>query len=77
MRTYAQQKAALTRVLRKEHPSTGDLRRAVESECRRTLREWHSEEWRAKYGSSAWPDDWHRWNRALQDVRSGFDMDML
>lgn len=55
-RTYAGQKAALTRALKHSDP---DLRRAaVEKECRRVLREW----------GNAWPDDWSRWQRALDDV---------
>lgn len=56
-RTYAGQKSALTRALKNGDP---ELRRAaVEKECRRVLREW----------GGIWPDDWSRWQRALDDVR--------
>lgn len=52
-RKYAQQKAALTRALK-----TGDTTRVVE-ECRRVKTEWEE---------TGWPDDWSRWQRALDDV---------
>lgn len=62
-RTYAQQKAALTRALR-----SGDSDRVIK-ECRRTRAEWDA--------SGAWPDDWARWNRALWDVGDPRDMDSI
>ena len=58
-RTYAQQKAALTRALR-----TGPD--AVLAECRRARAEWDA---------SYWPDDWARWQRALWDSGWRFDLD--
>jgi hypothetical protein len=58
-RTFAQQKAALTRVKK-----TGDLEK-VKAEVLRTVTEWESGEGQFTHG---WPDDWHRWNRAMQDV---------
>lgn len=70
-RTYAQQKSALTRALK-----TGDAGK-VEAECLRALDEWSSQGWRERHGCNAWPDDWHRWNRALDDVRSRHTMDTL
>ena len=55
-RSYSAQKAALTRALNREDAI---LRRtAVENECRRVKSEW----------GEAWPDDWSRWQRALDDV---------
>jgi len=57
MRTYAQQKAALTRAVK-----TGDPDRVVR-ECQRVKVEWF-----AKYGPHNYPDDWSRWQRALTDV---------
>ena len=51
-RTYAQQKAALTRAVK-----SGDTEK-VRSECQRVKVEW----------GAAWPDDWSRWQRALDDV---------
>jgi hypothetical protein len=37
----------------------------VYDECKRTVAEWNSRE--APYGYG-WPDDWARWQRALDDV---------
>lgn len=71
MRTYAQQKAGLTRAVK-----SGDAGK-VEMECRRALQEWASQGWRDRHGSNAWPDDWHRWNIALYDARSAHTMDSL
>lgn len=51
MRTYAQQKAALIRA-----EKLGGT--AVLDECTRVV-----EEWNLNY----WPDDWARWQRALDD----------
>lgn len=56
VRSYASQKAALTRALA---GSTQEARqKAVVAECQRVKKEW----------GSAWPDDWSRWQRALDDV---------
>jgi len=51
---YAQQKAALTRAINKS--ATDPM--AVLNACRKAVREW---------GADAWPDDWSRWQRALDD----------
>jgi hypothetical protein len=63
VRTYAQQKAGLTRAQKKGYE-------AVLLECRRTVTEWESQAWadahRVRRG--AWPDDWSRWQRALDDA---------
>lgn len=63
VRTFAQQKAGLTRAV-----NTGDADK-VRAECKRTVSEWESQEWadahRVRRG--AWPDDWARWQRALDD----------
>jgi len=67
VRTFAQQKAALTRALR----APEDKRRArVIRETVRVIEEWNSPAWGARYGvrPGAWPDDWARWERALWDV---------
>lgn len=68
MRTFGQQKAALTRAER----TTGDRRAKVIAECRRTVAEWESAEWAAahKVRQGAWPDDWARWERALSDAHA-------
>lgn len=57
-RTYAGQKAALTRALKK--PEGEERQRAVVAEVKRVKKEW----------GNAWPDDWSRWQRALSDVFS-------
>ena len=66
VRTFAQQKAGLTRALKKGHD-------AVIAECQRTVGEWGSQAWadvhRVRRG--AWPDDWSRWQRALDDSAPG------
>ncbi len=63
VRTYAQQKAGLTRAV-----NSGDAQK-VETEVARAVDEWGSPAWRAAHGTNAWPDDWHRWQRALDDSR--------
>lgn len=52
-RSYAQQKAGLTRAIRKGTCA------AVWAECERVLSDWEG---------TYWPDDWMRWQRALDDV---------
>lgn len=52
MRSHAQQKAALTRAVKKS-PS------AVREECARAVVEWND---------SYWPDDWSHWQRTLSDA---------
>ena len=52
---YAAQKSALTRAV-----NTGDPER-VEDACRKVVAEWNTP-------GNYWPDDWARWQRALDDV---------
>ena len=52
-RQFPRQKAALTRALKKGHA-------AVVEACKKVIKEWD------EVGS--WPDDWHRWERALDDA---------
>lgn len=59
VRTFAQQKGALTRAVKTSDYST------VRAECLRAVAEWESREGQFSYG---WPDDWSRWDRALSDV---------
>lgn len=54
VRTYSQQKAGLTRAV-----NSGDPRK-VTAEVARAYAEWDE---------NAWPDDWHRWQRALFDAQ--------
>ncbi len=62
VRTFAQQKAGLTRATKNGYT-------AVIAECRRTVAEWESPEWATAHHvrQGAWPDDWARWQRALDD----------
>lgn len=53
-RSYAAQKAGLTRALRSKDPAK------IEAEVMRAVVEWNA--------TGIWPDDWHRWNIALQDA---------
>lgn len=48
------QKAALTRAI-----NSGDYAKVVAT-TRKTVAEWNED--------GAWPDDWHRWNIALEDA---------
>lgn len=57
MRSYSQQKAALTRAMKSKNYAK------VVAECERVITEWEN----LPYG---WPDDWHRWNIALEDAYS-------
>jgi hypothetical protein len=55
-------KAALTRAIKKDYP-------AVLAACKAAVVEW--EAW------GAWPDDWSRWQRALDDAtwkQAGFSV---
>lgn len=69
VRSYAQQKAALTRVMKLVPKGTldvpADVVDKVKAEIRRTMAEWDSREGQFNYG---WPDDWARWQRALNDL---------
>ncbi|AWN07809.1 hypothetical protein HOT31_gp139 [Microbacterium phage Hendrix] len=57
-RSHSAQKAALTRALNKPEEQRED---SVLREARRVVKEW----------GNAWPDDWSRWQRALDDVAFG------
>lgn len=72
-RSFAQQKAALTRVMkpiRASHqsgaaaPTEAQVQKVLD-ELRRTVTEWDTMERPFFYG---WPDDWVRWQRALNDL---------
>jgi hypothetical protein len=52
----SRQRAALTRAI-----NTGDPAK-IEAAVRKTVGEWND-------GHFAWPDDWSRWQRALDDSR--------
>ena len=60
-RQYRAQKAALTRAGKVGERGSEERRRAVVMACVKALGEWST--WR--YG---WPDDWSRWQRALDDA---------
>lgn len=53
-RRHRVHKAALTRAINSGEP------RKVEDACRAAVREWDE--------IGAWPDDWSRWQRALDDA---------
>jgi hypothetical protein len=63
-RTYAQQKAALTRALKAPE---GVRREKVVRETIRVVEEWNTPGSQGGWGGQ-WPDDWSRWERALNDV---------
>lgn len=52
---FPKQKAALTRAV-----NSGDPEK-VKATCRKTVAEWNA-------NGGAWPDDWARWQRALDDI---------
>lgn len=52
-REFPKQKAALTRALKKDYA-------AVVATTKKTIAEWEV--------TGCWPDDWHRWERALDDA---------
>jgi hypothetical protein len=65
--TFTRQKAALTRAVNKSKrlAEVGETKlalRVVEAEVIKTVTEWND-------GNYAWPDDWARWQRALDDSR--------
>ena len=62
------QKANLTRALN----CTDSARRklAVIRTCTDTVREWQD-------AGGVWPDDWSRWQRALDDVQAGVTLEAL
>jgi hypothetical protein len=53
-RVFPKQKAALTRAINSKDPQK------VVATCQKTVAEWNE--------IGAWPDDWARWQRALDDV---------
>ena len=61
---YSAQKAALTRAIK-----TKD-REKVLAVCREAVRVWNED-----FGY--WPDDWSRWQRALNDVFPVFEAPLL
>ena len=54
---YVKQKAALTRAINSRQPSK------VVQACKKAVEEWG----KAPF-NGAWPDDWSRWQRALDDA---------
>jgi hypothetical protein len=69
--TYTRQKAALTRAVRKaedlrnNHGGSAtalEASKIVEAAVIKAVGEWND-------GHYAWPDDWYRWQRALDDSR--------
>ncbi len=56
-RVYARQKAALTRAIRSKDPDQ------VIRACHKAVNEWSRPPF-----DGAWPDNWSRWQRALDDV---------
>lgn len=61
------QKAALTRALKQADPE--NRKQAVLATCAATVAEWNE--------IGAWPDDWARWQRALDDVFPFFSAPQL
>jgi len=51
--TYSQQKAALTRAIKSDDPND------VIVACTKAVEQWNK---------TYWPDDWSRWQRALDDL---------
>lgn len=64
MREHSRLKAQLTRAI-----NSGKYDR-VERACRNALAVWESDHPDYNYG---WPDDWNRWERALNDLRPWHD----
>ena len=56
---YAAQKAALTRAVR-----SGDVEK-IRTACRKAVAVWNAP-------GNYWPDDWARWQRALDDAQPWF-----
>ncbi|QDF18693.1 hypothetical protein SEA_PUPPER_207 [Gordonia phage Pupper] len=65
---FRNQKAGLTRVLnrlkREDDDKIVSNYEAVVTQVRKTVGEWETN------FNGVWPDDWSRWNRALDDARS-------
>ena len=62
MREHSRLKAQLTRAV-----NSGEYAK-VERACRDALKVWET---------SGWPDDWRRWERALNDLRPWHDQILL
>lgn len=56
---YAQQKAALTRAI-----NSGDKDKVIAA-CKKAVEEW----------GDVWPDDWSRWQRALDDIQTTYRLE--
>jgi hypothetical protein len=54
-KAYRQQKAALTRAVNAKDPVK------IKAAVTKAVREWNT------WPGAAWPDDWSRWQRALDD----------
>jgi hypothetical protein len=65
---YRHQKSALTRAL--NCPDIGRRKSAVITACTKAVRQWRE-------CGGVWPDEWARWQRALDDVRTGIRLDEL
>lgn len=62
-RVFKVQKAALTRAEHVGERDSPERRRAVTLAVRKAVQEWSRPPF-----NGAWPDDWARWQRALDDV---------
>lgn len=60
-KVFRRQKAALTRAI-----NSGDTNKVVLA-CKKAVTEWGQAPFHG-----AWPDDWSRWQRALDDACGGF-----
>ena len=58
-KAFRQQKSALTRAVNSKDPAK------IEAAVKKAVNEWS--QW------PAWPDDWHRWQIALDDSRPWYD----
>jgi hypothetical protein len=54
-KNFPKQKAALSRAVK-----SGDVEK-IKATCKKTVAEWDA-------AGGAWPDDWARWQRALDDA---------
>jgi hypothetical protein len=62
-RMFRAQKAALTRAEHTGQRDSPERRRAVTLAVRKAVKEWDAPPW-----NGHWPDDWARWQRALDDA---------
>jgi hypothetical protein len=62
-REFPKQKAALTRAIK-----TGDVNK-IRAACAKAVAEWDA--------VGAWPDDWARWERALNDALPWYENEDL